>query len=362
MSSKDNQRTKLYQQHLQAKAKMVPFAGWEMPIQYSSIKDEVNAVRQNIGVFDVSHMGEFFVEGAEATKFVDYMLTNEVASVEEKKAVYSPICREDGTVIDDLIAYKLSSDRILICVNAANIEKDWNWFNQHVEKFECTLTDRSADYSLLALQGPKTEEILMKLELLTDAASLEYYSAQEREYAGEKLIFARTGYTGEDGFEIFCPNSYVTTLWDKLMALDVYPCGLAARDILRMEVCYPLYGHEIHDEVTPLDSALKWSVKLNKEQFLGKEALTAYTPKYRLIKLALDKGIPRAGYPIENQDGQQIGTITSGTMSITLNKGIALGHVEKEKFDTNMELFVNIRNRKYKANFQTKAFVTGGHK
>lgn len=357
-----NLKTHLFEEHLKANAKMAPFAGWEMPIQYNSVKEEVIAVRENAGVFDVSHMGEFFVEGTDAVSFVDYLLTNEVKSVDNQKAVYSPLCRENGTVIDDLIAYKLSPNKVMICVNAANMQKDWEWFKSQTGNFNCTLTNESDNFSLLALQGPMSEKILLKLEILSSNDNYVYYSAKEVNHKGNQLILARTGYTGEDGFEIFCPHSYVKTLWQDLLNEGAIPCGLASRDILRMEVCYPLYGHEIHDDVTPLDSALQWSVKLNKEKFIGKEALTEYKPKYRLIKLSLDKGIPRAGYTIENEKEETIGVVTSGTMAVTIGKGIAIAHVEKEKFPENSVFFINIRGKKYHAHYHKQPFVTGGHK
>ena len=354
----------LENKHQELKAKMAPFAGFNMPLQYSSVKEEVLAVRNGVGVFDVSHMGEFFVDGPDAIKFVDHIITNDFNGAGSLKAVYSPLCRENGTVIDDLIAYKLADEKVLICVNASNIEKDWNWISAQTEGFNIQLTNKSEEYSLIAIQGPKTEEIMEKCELLAQSNTDEfpYYSIREIEFQGHQLILARTGYTGEDGFEVFCPHSFAPTLWEKLMELNVTPCGLAARDVLRIEVGYPLYGHEIHDEVTPLDSALKWTVKLNKENFIGKDALESYQRKFRLIKIKLDKGIPREGYPIVLENDEEIGKVTSGTMSVVLGQGVALAHVDPDKFSKETELFVNIRNKKYSAKFTTKPFVAGGHK
>lgn len=354
-------KTVLFDAHTKLGAKMAPFAGFEMPIQYSSVKEEVLAVREKVGVFDVSHMGEFFAQGPQAVAFVDYMMTNDFAAADLYKAVYSPLCREDGTVIDDFIAYKIGAQRVLICVNAANIDKDFNWFKSHVDKFDCKLTNHSHEYSLLALQGPLSEETLHKLEIFPEG-DFPYYSAKEIKAHGEDIIIARTGYTGEDGFELFCSNSYIETLWDKLITSGVTPCGLASRDVLRLEVCYPLYGHEIHDDVTPLDSALKWTVKFSKEKFLGKEALENYIPKLRLAKLSLNKGIPREGYPVLNEAQEVIGKICSGTMSVVTGKGIAIGHIEKEKFPKDKKLFIQIRKNIVEANYHTKPFVTGGHK
>lgn len=354
-------KTSLHEEHLALNAKMAPFAGFDMPLQYTSVKEEVLAVRESVGVFDVSHMGEFFVTGPEAVAFVDYLLTNDFKNAEMNKAVYSPLCREDGTIIDDLIAYKISQNNILICVNASNIAKDWEWISSKLGDFDCELTNQSLDYSLLAIQGPKAELVLKNLGLVIDD-SFSYYSVKEFELDGENLIIARTGYTGEDGFEIFSSHDFAISLWKKLIFNDVKPCGLAARDVLRLEVCFPLYGHELSDAITPLDAGLSWTVKKAKDKFIGKATLQDYKPKYQLVRLSLDKGIPREGYDVENAQGQKIGSVTSGTMSVITGKGIALCLVEKEKMPEDKKLFINIRNNKYEANLHTKAFVSGGHK
>lgn len=354
-------RTSLYEEHMSLKAKMAPFAGYEMPIQYSGVKAEVQAVRENIGVFDVSHMGEFFVTGKDAIAFVDYIITNDFAGAETGKAVYSPLCREDGTAIDDLIAYKLEDQKVLICVNAANIEKDWNWISSQTEGFDINLTNQSEDYSLLAVQGPKTQEVLTKLGF-DSVESAEYYSAYESTWNENKVILARTGYTGEDGFEVFGSHETIKSLWSQLMNAEVTPCGLASRDVLRLEVCYPLYGHELTDKLTPLDAALKWTVKSKKEKFIGKSSLDGLTSKFRLVKLSLDKGIPREGYPVFDSNEQEIGKVTSGTMSVVTGKGICLALVERSKFPENKEFKIGVRKNIIDANYHTKAFVTGGHK
>lgn len=353
--------TSLTAEHIALGAKMAPFAGFNMPLQYSSVKEEVIAVREASGVFDVSHMGEFFATGPEAIKFVDYALTNDFAGAAIGKAVYSPLCREDGTVIDDLIAYKLADEKVLICVNASNIEKDFNWLSSLVKDFNCELKNDSDNYSLLALQGPDSTNIISKLGIEL-GEGFDYYSAREVDSSLGALIVARTGYTGEDGFEIFGSHETVKLLWKNLLQTGVTPCGLASRDVLRLEVAYPLYGHEIHDEVTPLDAALKWTVKADKNSFMGKEALSSYQPKFRLVKLSLDKGIPREGYDILNNEEEKIGTITSGTMSVTLGKGIGIGLVEKDKFPKDKEFKIKVRKNAFAANYHAKAFVTGGHK
>jgi aminomethyltransferase len=353
-------RTHLFDEHVKLGAKIVPFAGWDMPVQYTSVKDEVLAVRNNVGVFDVSHMGEFFIEGKDAEAFADYLVTNDIIKSPTGKAIYSPLCREDGTVVDDLIVYKLASGRVMICVNASNIEKDFNWMKEKHQGFECSFTNRSNDYSLLALQGPKSLEILRPL--VNELPDLEYYSVFETKIGSEPIIIARTGYTGEDGFEIFGAHSTIINLWQNLISAGVTACGLAARDVLRLEVCYPLYGHELNDEVNPYDAGLAWTVKTQKTKFIGKEALTPKPAKYKLVKLMLDKGIPREGYPVLNGQNEVVGQVTSGTMSVVLNKGVALARIQIDKVPTDEVFSIDIRNKAYPAQLVKKPFVTGGHK
>lgn len=354
-------KTVLHQKHCDLGAKMAGFAGFDMPIQYSSVKDESIAVRNNCGMFDVSHMGEFLVQGPDALKFVDFLVTNDFLNAGELKAVYSPLCREDGTVIDDLIAYKLEGNKVLICVNASNIEKDWNWISSKTEGFDVSLENQSDQTSLIAVQGPKTEEILRKMNILPEG-EFPYYSVATSRFDDSEILLARTGYTGEDGFEVFCPNDKISMLWDSLIENGVTPCGLASRDVLRLEVCYPLYGHELNDELTPLDANLKWTVKLDKPAFLGKETLENSKPVYRLAKLSLEKGIPREGYPVLNQDGKSIGYITSGTHSVALGKGICLARIKREDWPEDKSFAIEIRNKVFPATYHTKPFVTGGHK
>lgn len=356
-------KTSLFEEHLSLNAKIVDFAGWQMPIQYKNLKEEVIAVRENIGVFDVSHMGEFFVEGPDAIAFVDHLVTNDIKGSQNLKAIYSPLCREDGTVIDDLIVYRITDTKIMICVNASNIEKDFDWISSQVGNFNINLTNKSEVYSLLAVQGPKSYEILSKLDLGAELKDIPYYSLQiNNPDTSIPVIFARTGYTGEDGFEIFGSHEYIKSVWDQLIKTGVTPCGLGSRDVLRLEVCYPLYGHEITDQVTPLDSGLKWTVKFEKDNFIGKNQLLEYKPKYNLIKFNLDKGIPREGYKILDEELNPVGIVTSGTMSVALNQGIGLAHIEKNKYDRESNYFIEIRSKQLPINIVTKAFVTGGHK
>ncbi len=357
------QRTSLYDQHIKLGAKLVDFAGWEMPIQYNNLKEEVLAVRENCGAFDVSHMGEFLVSGEEALAFIDYLLPCKVTQIENNKAVYSPLCRENGTIIDDLIIYKLSDKEIFICVNASNIEKDFTWILEQSKKFNAKVENLSEDYSLIALQGPKSFKILKSISETESLEDISYYSVQVLDSSSKvRTMIARTGYTGEDGFEIFGSHNFIKNLWNKLMDLGVAPCGLGSRDVLRLEVAYPLYGNELNDEVTPLESTLKWTIDKDKTDFIGKEKMESSELKSTLIKLTLDKGIPRTGYKVFNSDDVEIGHITSGSMSVMLKKGIAIARVDKKLYNKETELFVEIRNKKYSATRQTKAFYSGGHK
>jgi aminomethyltransferase len=353
-------RTHLYDEHVKLNAKIVPFAGWDMPVQYTSVKDEVLAVRQSVGVFDVSHMGEFFVEGPEAEAFVDYLVTNDILNAPNGKAIYSPLCRENGTVIDDLIVYKLKPGRVLICVNASNIQKDFDWIQSKHQNFNCNLSNRSDVLSLLALQGPKAFEALKPL--LSELPDMEYYSVFETSFNASPIIVARTGYTGEDGFELFGSHETIKILWQKFISMGVIPCGLAARDVLRLEVCYPLYGHELNDEVNPFDAGLGWTVKIQKIKFIGKDALAQKPARYKLVKLILEKGIPRENYPVLNSKNEVVGTVTSGTMSVILNKGVALARIEIDKASTDEVFMVDIRQKPYMAQITKKPFVNGGHK
>jgi aminomethyltransferase len=245
-------------------------------------------------------------------------------------------------------------------VNASNIEKDFSWMKTKHKDFDCTFVNKSNDYSLLAVQGPESYAVIKPL--MKDLPEIEYYSVFETNFGSHSVIIARTGYTGEDGFEIFGSHAAVKELWQKLMEKNVTPCGLAARDVLRLEVCYPLYGHELTDEVNPYDAGLGWTVKLTKTNFVGKSALESKKAKYKLVKLILDKGIPRENYPVLNGQGEVIGTVTSGSMSVVTGKGIAMARIEIDKAPKDEVFNIDIRQKSYPAQLTKKAFVTGGHK
>ena len=351
------QHLPLHDRHTDLGAKMAPFANHTMPMEYGSVNEEVFAVRKNRGLFDISHMGEFVIEGVDAVVFCDYMMTNNFAGVKRGKAVYSPLCNEQGKVLDDIIAYKLSEEKVLLCVNASNREKDWKWIKERADGFEVNIRDSSEQTSLLALQGP-TALMALKEAGLVDI-SLPSYSVMEISFRKQSVIVATTGYTGEDGVEIFSNHKTIREIWDILYKEGAVPCGLVARDILRLEMCYPLYGNELTEKLTPFDANLGWTVKMEKENFIGKNALKDYKPVYKLLKFFLDKGIPRKGYPVLDDKGREIGLLTSGTYSPCLKKGIALGPVQREKMPENGEFFIKIRQRVYKAQNCNKTSFIG---
>lgn len=350
------QRVPLHENHCQLNAKMGPFAGFHLPLQYKSALAEVVAVRKRAGLFDVSHMGEIFIKGQDASRFVDYLITNDFVSLPVGRALYSPICNEEGYLLDDLIAYKLSSTLALLCINAANRKKDRDWIERYGDKFQVVIEDASDSLCLLALQGPLSLKFLPSG--FQEIEGMGSYEVREVMWENEKIIVATTGYTGERGIEIFSYPRVARHLWGILTGRGVEPSGLVARDILRLEATYPLYGNELTEETTPLDAGLSWTVKIQKKDFLGKEALKKTSPRFRLLKLSLAKGIPRPGHPILNAQGEEIGQVTSGTHSPTLERGIALARVERskeKKADGN--LFVGIRGKAYKAKIHQKPFI-----
>lgn len=349
-------RTKLYDEHINLGAKMVPFANYEMPIQYSSVKDEIYAVRKSCGVFDVSHMGEFFIEGRDTIEAIDYILPNDFNQLPVGKAMYSPLLDEQGLIIDDLIVYKLSDSKALVCVNAANIQKDFDWISSQVKRFDVQLKDQSDLYSLLAVQGPESVSKLgsiFKNDL--NLSSVPTYGVIEAENG---IIIARTGYTGEDGFEIFGDHQSIKEIWIKLIESGVKPCGLASRDTLRLEACYPLYGQELNQTLNPFECGLKWTVKMNKESFVGKNALEKPNSKYKLVKFYLEKGIPRTHSKILSSNDESLGEVTSGTFSPIFNKGIGMGLIKNDCINANGDLLIEIRGKKYPATLIKRNFLT----
>ena len=339
--------TALTSTHEALGAKMVPFAGYNMPVQYDGVNIEHEAVRKDCGVFDVSHMGEFLVEGAHALDLLQKVCSNDASKLTIGKAQYTCLPNDDGGVVDDLIIYKLKEEQYLLVVNASNIEKDWNWISSKND-MGATLRDISEDYSLLAIQGPNAVE---KMQALTsqNLSAIKFYSFEVGDFAGvEDVIISATGYTGSGGFEIYCKNSDVKQIWDKVTEAGAKPIGLAARDTLRLEMGYCLYGNDISDTTSPIEAGLGWITKFTKE-FTNSEALKAEKergPKRKLIAFELDeRGIPRHDYKIVDSNGNAIGIVTSGTMSPSLNKGIGLGYVPTELAVTGTKILIQIRKK-----------------
>jgi len=342
-------KTVLYEHHVKLGAKIVEFAGFQMPIQYSSIKEEHEAVRNAAGIFDVSHMGEIKVVGKDASKFLDYVFSNTIHSLTSNQIVYGFFLQEDGCVVDDLLVYKINDEHYFLVVNASNTIKDYEWLKKWSKDFDVEVINESAKYSELALQGPFAETMLQS-HTNYDLSGLKFFTFDDVIIDHDTFLVSRTGYTGEDGFEIYGEHETIKKLFKKLL-IDhdaLKPAGLGARDTLRFEVALPLYGHEISDQITPLEAGYKFAVKLDKEDFIGKDALLKQKDegiKRRLVGLEiLDKGIVREGAEIY-KDSKQIGFVTTGYQSPSLGKAVALAMLDKphDKLDTLVD--VKVRKR-----------------
>ena len=357
--------TALSSTHEALGAKMVPFAGYNMPVQYEGVNIEHETVRKAVGVFDVSHMGEFLIEGSNALALIQKVSSNDASKLEIGKAQYSCLPNDDGGVVDDLIIYKIEEETYLLVVNASNIEKDWNWISSKND-VGATLRDLSENYSLLAIQGPKAVEAMQTLSS-HDLSDIKFYNFVVGDFAGiENVIISATGYTGSGGFEIYCKNSEVKQVWDKVMeagtAYGIKPIGLAARDTLRLEMGYCLYGNDIDDATSPIEAGLSWVCKFNKV-FTNSEALQAEkerTPERKLIAFKLDeRGVPRHGYDIVDSSGKTIGNVTSGTMSPSLGIGIGLGYVPKVFSKVDSKIHIQVRKKAIPATVIKLPFYKG---
>ncbi len=354
-------RTALYEVHKRLGGKMIEFAGWEMPVEYLGIRDEHLAVRESAGLFDISHMGEVEVCGKEASLLCQWVTTNDVTKLKNLQAEYTFLCNPKGGVIDDIIIYKFSDERFFICVNAANTIKDYGWIKSAGSRFRAEVINKSPDFSQLALQGPNSEMVLNDV-LESDFGSLKRFRCQLMNWNGIELIVARTGYTGEDGFEIFLPWDGAISLWNEILEKGkhfvVCPCGLGARDTLRIEMGYPLYGHEIDEDINPLEAGLSKFIKIDKGDFIGKESLINAIEiglKRRLIGFeVVERGIPRQGYDILRDD-IVIGAITSGTLSPSLKKPIGMGFL-KTDIELRDEVDIEIRGTRRKAKIVSVPF------
>ncbi len=356
-------RTNFYNIHKKLGAKLVEFAGFEMPIQYSSIIAEHKAVRNSVGVFDVSHMGEVFVKGEKALDFVQHIAVNDASKLQTGRVQYTAMCYEDGGIVDDLLVYKIADDEFLLVINASNIEKDFEWMQKH-NQFGVELKNESDDYSLLAVQGPNSLKTLQKL---TDTQiDMEYYHFTKLNMAGVDMILSRTGYTGEVGYELYFKGDekVAENLWNKIFEagkeFDIQPVGLAARDTLRLEMGFCLYGNDIDQTTNPLEAGLGWITKLSKQNFIGKDALVKIKEsglKRKLVAIMSDeKTFPRHGYDI-SVNNNKIGTVTSGTVSPMLDKPIALGYVETNFSEIGTDVNFLIRGKEIPAKVVKLPFV-----
>ena len=355
-------RTSLFDTHTSLGARMVEFGGWEMPVLYSGIAQEHHAVRQAAGLFDISHMGEFLFDGPDALKFLNQLLTNDLAKLEPGQGQYTLLCQDNGGVIDDLYAYRLGDTRHLLIVNASRLEIDWMWIkaqrNSRHKSLQLEMSDRSGGLAAMALQGPKAAEIIAGV--FPAATELRKNQIAELEFSGATAWVSRTGYTGEDGFELVVPNEHAVSLWEQLMSLGqapgLVPAGLGARDTLRTEAGYSLYGHELTSETTPIEAALGWAVAHDKPDFIGRETLAAQKQdgvSRRCIgfKMTGKSAPPRKQYKIFSADGtdREIGEVTSGTQSPSLGCGIGLGYVECAHAKPGTGIEIEIRNRRFPA-------------
>jgi len=357
--------TALTHVHESLGAKMVPFAGYNMPVQYEGVKVEHECVRTGVGVFDVSHMGEFVLKGENALALLQKVTSNDASKMVDGQAQYTCLPNNDGGIVDDLIIYRRSENEFFIVVNASNIEKDWNWISSHND-LGVEMENRSEDYSLLAVQGPKAAEALQPLTNI-DLAGMKYYTFDEGTFAGvENVIVSATGYTGSGGFELYIKNEDVVEVWNKVFEAgapqNIKPIGLAARDTLRLEMGFCLYGNDIDDTTSPLEAGLGWITKFTKE-FTNSANLKAQKEAGVTKKLVgfelIDRGIPRHDYVINDAEGNTIGRVTSGTMSPSTNKAIGLGYVTVENAAIDSEIYIEVRNKQLKAKVVKPPFYKG---
>ena len=358
----ENKKTCLYDKHVALGALMSPFGGFDMPIQYSGIVDEHQAVRQACGVFDVSHMGEVLITGNDAERYVNHIFTNNVVGMPAGKILYGMMCYEDGGVVDDLLVYKVDDQRFFLVINAANIDKDWAWIQQQAKGYDVTLEHQSDLYGELAVQGPQAEAVMQEV-LGISCAELAFYTFKQ---IGD-VIVSRTGYTGEDGFEIYATPYYINECWDKLVASGrCKPCGLGCRDTLRFEVGLPLYGDELSADITPIMAGLGIFVKLDKDEFIGKEALArqkAEGPAKKIVGIELaDKAIPRHGYTVLNMAGEAIGEVTTGYHTISTDKSVCMALIDTPYAKLDTEVQIQIRKKVFPGTVVKKQFYNKNYK
>ncbi|MBQ7269031.1 MAG: glycine cleavage system aminomethyltransferase GcvT [Bacteroidales bacterium] len=360
--------TPLHESHLALGAKMSPFAGFDMPISYSGIVDEHMAVRGKAGVFDVSHMGEIEICGPGAEAFVNHIFTNDVCGMQPGVVLYGMMLYPDGGVVDDLLVYRLFTPEpsFFLVVNAANIEKDFDWMRANAGGFDITLRNRSEQWGQIALQGPESETVLADVLGIREGGQLRFYTFVQISWRGDPLILSRTGYTGEDGFELYSTPSSTQLLWKTLVDAGVKPCGLGCRDTLRFEAGMPLYGHELSESISPVMAGLSVFCKLDKPDFIGRQALAvqkANGTERRLVGIELEENaVPRAGYPVELADGTQVGVVTTGYHSLTLDKSLCFALVDSACSAIGTPLWVHIRRHSFRGSVVKKNFYKTNYK
>ena len=356
---KKDKRTCLYDKHVELGALMSPFGGFEMPIQYAGIAVEHQAVRGKVGLFDVSHMGEVTVRGKDAERYVQHIFTNDIAGAPVGKIYYGMMCYENGGTVDDLLVYKMEENDFFLVINAANIDKDWAWMQQHAIGFDIDLQNRSEFYGQIAVQGPESEQV-MESVLDIPCSELTFYTVKT---VGD-VIVSRTGYTGEDGFEVYATPEYIRECWDKLIAAGVQPCGLGCRDTLRFEAGLPLYGDELTEEISPVMAGLSMFVKLDKD-FIGRDALLKQKTEgvaKKLVGIELaDKAIPRHGYTVL-KDGQAIGEVTTGYHTLSTDKSVCMALIDSQYAALGTEVEIQIRKKTFAGKVVKKLFYEKRYK
>ncbi|MBR4783408.1 MAG: glycine cleavage system aminomethyltransferase GcvT [Bacteroidaceae bacterium] len=363
----ENKKTCLYDKHVALGAMISPFGGFDMPIQYSNIKDEHLAVRQKVGIFDVSHMGEVEITGPEAEKFVQHIFTNDVAGAEPGKIFYGMMLYPTGGCVDDLLVYCEGDGKFFLVINAANIDKDVTWIKEQAKNFDVKVDHQSDYYGQIAVQGPEAEAKVVEV-LGLDVADLVFYTFKKIDVDGETIIASRTGYTGEDGFEIYGSHKYIQQAWDKLIAAGVTPCGLGCRDTLRFEVGLPLYGDELSADISPVMAGLGMFAKLDKEEFIGKDVLVkqkAEGVQKKLVGIALaddDKAIPRHGYEVVGANDEIIGEVTTGYRTIMTDKSVCFALVDAAYMKLGTELAVRIHRKLHPGTVVKKRFYDKSYK
>jgi len=363
-------KTPINNLHKELKGRLIDFGGWELPVSYTSIIEEHNAVRNNAGIFDVSHMGEIEIIGSDATQFINYMITNNISNMNNNQIIYSPMCYESGGCVDDLLVYKKNNKEYLLVVNASNVDKDYDWIATQSKEYNVTVINKSPQYAQIALQGPKAQEILQQIADI-DLNTISFFTFNENVKLNKiTALVSRTGYTGEDGFEIYLDSNKGEEIFKTLLEIGkdkgLLPCGLGARDTLRFESALALYGHELSKDITPVEAGLKYFIKLDNHEFIGKKVISEQIenkPKRVLVGFEMiDKGIARNGYEVFDQEDNKIGFVTSGSFAPTLKKYLGIALIKRKYMKKETLIYIGVRNKKLQAKVVKKPFYIKKYK